>query len=253
MRRLACHGHPPGNAVQIQPDIVRRAIHFAVLCRKTAQLIQRFFTDIGPQRGQVDFNAFPAAAKHGFVQFLLLRLDELLRQQLLLCQLQILRLPQDRCQQPLLCTCDPQRLTAARAVGQLDLVHFAGLEHLLPFLPAAPVSGLFHCRFQLGHNGCFRDIGLLCQTARIHLLLGRVGALCQHIHSFLDVFQPLRVLCQIVLAAQTTQPEIQCIAHTVQQRLEPFCTVLFDVLVRVFRPGDLQNAHFHRAVAEQFQ
>ena len=116
-------------------------------------------------------------------------------------------------------------------------------------LAARPLHG----GLQLGHDSCFGDVGLLSQTPRIHFLLGRVRALCQHIHSFLHVFQPLGILCQIVLAAQTAQPEVQCIAHTVQQGFESLCAILFDVLVRVLCTGDLQHAHLYRAVAEQFQ
>ena len=53
----------------------------------------------------------------------------------------------------------------------------------------------------------------------LHFLLGRVGALCQHIHSFLHVFQPLGILCQIVLAAQTAQPEPAAVTLTFWQKL----------------------------------
>ena len=87
MRRLACHGHPPGNAVQIQPDIVRRTVHIAVLCRKMAQFIQRFFAYKSAQRGQADLNALLSAAQHGFKQLLLLRQHELFCGQLPLHQI----------------------------------------------------------------------------------------------------------------------------------------------------------------------
>ena len=116
MRRFACHGHPPGNAVQIQPDIIRRTIHIAVLCRKMAQFIQRFFAYKSAQRGQADLNALLSAAQHGFKQLLLLRQHELFCGQLPLHQIDIVRLPQHGRQQSLLCAGNAQRLTAARTV-----------------------------------------------------------------------------------------------------------------------------------------
>ena len=117
--------------------------------------------------------------------------------QLILDQIQILRFPQDGRQQPLLCAGNAQRLTAACTIRHVDLIHLTGLERLLLFLPAVLAARPLHCSLQLGHDSCFGDVGLLSQTPRIHFLLGRVGALCQHIHSFLHVIPSrLGILCR---------------------------------------------------------
>ena len=120
-------------------------------------------------------------------------------------------------------------------------------------LPAAFAACLFYGGAQLGHDGSFGDVGLLCQPPGVHLLLRGAGALSQQVHRLLDVFQPLRVLGQVVLVLQPPQPEVQGVAHPVQQGLEPLCPILFDVLIRVLGTGDLQHAHLDRAVAEQLQ
>ena len=80
--RLACHGGAPGNAVQIEPDIVRRTVYIAVLCRKAAQLIQRLFAHKGAQSGKADFDPLLLALQKRFVQLLLLGQNELFRAEL---------------------------------------------------------------------------------------------------------------------------------------------------------------------------
>ena len=120
-------------------------------------------------------------------------------------------------------------------------------------LPAAFAACLFYGRFQLGHDGGLGDVSLLCQPPGVDLLLGGAGALSQQVHRLLDILQPLRVLGQVVLVLQPPQPEVQGVAHPVQQCLEALGAILFDVLVRVLGTGDLQHPHLYRAVAEQLQ
>ena len=64
---FASNRHSPGDPVQIQTDIVRSAVHIAVLCRKPAQFIQCFFAYKCPQCSQAEFHALPAAIEHRFV------------------------------------------------------------------------------------------------------------------------------------------------------------------------------------------
>ena len=64
---FACDRHPPGDPVQIQMDILRGAVHIAVLCRKSAQFIQCFFACKCPQCRQAELHALPAAIEHCFV------------------------------------------------------------------------------------------------------------------------------------------------------------------------------------------
>ena len=177
----------------------------------------------------------------------------MLRRQLLFSQFQIPRLPQDGRQQPLLGAGNAQCLTAACAVRHLDLIHLAGMQPLVVFLPAVLAACPLCCGAQLRQNGGFGDVGLLCQPPGVHLLLGGVRALGQHFHGFLYILQPLRVLREIILVPQALEPEIQRIAHPVQKCLKTLRAVFFDVFVRVLCAGNLQNAHLYRAVAEQFQ
>ena len=177
----------------------------------------------------------------------------MLRRQLLFGQFQIARLPQDGCQQPLLSAGNAQRLTAACAVRHLDLIHLAGAQQLAVFLPAVFAARPLCCGAQLRQNGGFGDVSFLCQPSGVHLLLSRVRALGQHLHSILYILQTLRILRKIVLIPQALEPEVQRVAHSIQKRLKALRTVFFDILVRVLCAGDLQNAHLYRAVAEQFQ
>ena len=218
-----------------------------------AQFIQSLLADKGPEGGQADVHPLLAAVHHSLVQLLLLGLDEPVCRQLALDQVQIPGFPEDGCQQPLLGTDDAQGLAASGGVGHLDLVHLPGPQHLPVMLPAAFAACLFYGRFQLGHDGGLGDVSLLCQPPGVDLLLGGAGPLGQQVHRLLDVFQPLRVLGQVVLVLQPPQPEVQGVAHPVQQGLEPLCPILFDVLIRVLGTGDLQHAHLDRAVAEQLQ
>ena len=177
----------------------------------------------------------------------------MLRRQLLFSQFQIPRLPQDGRQQPLLGAGNAQCLTAACAVRHLDLIHLAGMQPLVVFLPAVLAACPLCCGAQLRQNGGFGDVGLLCQPPGVHLLLGGVRALGQHFHGFLYILQPLRVLREIILVPQALEPEVQRVAHPVQKCLKALWAIFFDILVRVLCTGDLQNAHLYRAVAEQFQ
>ena len=110
--------------------------------------------------------------------------------QLLFSQFQIPRLPQDGRQQPLLGAGNAQCLTAACAVRHLDLIHLAGMQPLVVFLPAVLAACPLCCGAQLRQNGGFGDVGLLCQPPGVHLLLGGVRALSQHFHGFLYILQP---------------------------------------------------------------
>ena len=181
-----------------------------------AQFIQSLLADKGPEGGQADVHPLLAAVHHSLVQLLLLGLDESVCRQLILDQIQILRFPQDGRQQTLLCADDAQGLAAACCVGHLDLVHLPGPQHLPVMLPAAFAACLFYGGAQLGHDGSFGDVGLLCQPPGVDLLLGGAGPLGQQVHRLLDVFQPLGILRKVILTAQPPQTEVQRIAHAVQ-------------------------------------
>ena len=218
-----------------------------------AQFIQGLLPGKSVQGGQADLHALLPAPQHGFIQLLLLGLDELLCRQLILDQIQILRFPQDGRQQTLLCADDAQGLAAACCVGHLDLVHLTRLQHGLFLFITALAAYPFYGRFQLGHDGGLGDVGFLGQTSGVHLLLRGAGALSQQVHRLLDILQPLGILRKVILTAQSSQTEVQRIAHAVQQCLEALGAILFDVLIRVLGTGDLQHAHLDRAVAEQLQ
>ena len=47
-----------------------------------------------------------------------------------------------------------QRLTAARTVRHVDLIHLTGLERLLLFLPAVLAARPLNGGLQLGHDSC---------------------------------------------------------------------------------------------------
>ena len=127
------------------------------------------------------------------------------------------------------------------------------MQALAVFLPAVLAARPLCCGAQLRQNGGFGDVGLLCQPSGVHLLLGGVGALCQHLHSILYILQTLRVLREIILIPQALEPEVQRVAHPIQKRLKALRAIFFDILVRVLCTGDLQDAHLYRAVAEQLQ
>ena len=132
-------------------------------------------------------------------------------------------------------------------------MHLTGLQPCLILRPPAFAVGALYCIGKLGHYGVLGDVRLLGQPPGVDLLLGGVGALRQHIHSFFDIFQPLGILLEVVFVLEPPQPEVQRVSHTVQQCLEPLGAILFDVLIRIFCTRDLQHAHLDRAVAEQFQ
>ena len=223
------------------------------MCRKAAQLIQRLFAHKGAQSGKADFDSLLLALQKCFVQLLLLRQNELFRAELGPHLRDIAGLPEHGGQQPLFCRGNPQRLRAARTVRHADLVHLTGLQPCLILRPPAFAVGALYCIGKLGHNGVLGDVRLLGQPPGVDLLLGGVGALRQHIHGFFDIFQPLGILLEVVFVLEPPQPEVQRVAHAVQQCLEPLGAILFDVLIRIFCTRDLQHTHLDRAVAEQFQ
>ena len=192
--RLFCYRGAPGNAVQIQPDVIRCTVHIAVLCRKAAQLIQRLFAHKGAQGGKADFDPLLLTLQKCFVQLLLLGQNELFRAELGPHLRDIAGLPEHGGQQPLFCRGNPQRLRAARTVRHADLVHLTGLQPCLILRPPALAVGALYCIGKLGHNGVLGDVRLLGQPPRVDLLLGGAGPLGQQVHRLLDVFQPLRVL-----------------------------------------------------------
>ena len=208
------------------------------MCRKTAQFIQGLLADEGPQGGEAHVHPLLPAAEHGLVQLLLLGLQKLLRPESGTHLVDVARLPQHGGQKPLFGAGHPQCAPAC-AVGHLDLVHLALPQTGAAPLPAALAAGPFHGVGQLGHDGGLGDVGLLGQTACVDLLLGGVGALGQHLHGLLDVLEALGVLLEVVLVPQPLHPEVQRVAHAVQQGLEAIGTVFLDVLVRVLRPRDL--------------
>ena len=132
-------------------------------------------------------------------------------------------------------------------------MHLTRLQPCLILRPPAFAVGALYRIGKLGHNGVLGNVRFLGQPSGVDLLLGGVGALRQHIHGFLDIFQPLGILLKVVFVLEPPQPEVQRVAHPIQKRLKALRAIFFDILVRVLCTGDLQNAHLYRAVAEQLQ